>query len=118
MFKRRGRKEKEEDIFYNFSTFLEEISANPVTEQVFDYYHHEMKNKEITLHDVVQFITVSYYLHDDNTIVTVEFVHEKRQVSVNTCTQTLMFPVTSAFLDQFTENFVSDILPSPGFGKV
>ena len=138
------KKDKEEDIVYNFSNFLESLDVkayNRLTISIdYDDDEEEEGNKQenkdavestyqrnITLIDVIRFCTGSKYILDSmKGNGTIKFIYpgqnaHGQRIEAHTCAILLEFPVTERYYnspESFIENFCDDIVSSPGFGKI
>ena len=121
-------RDKEEDIYYNFSNFIETLEFEdlklPTVIQIDEDVEMNAETT-ISLNDVVRFCTGSKFVmpamkkqgiiaftHPD------EFCQGKRIVAY-TCTYKLVFPVTERYCgssEDFCKNFCDDIASAPGFG--
>ena len=119
----------EEDIFYNFSNFVESLNSFPfVMEDVMsmdDEDAYVITDVEITFKDVVRFCTGSAFVTKDmkkNGVIC--FSHPDiisgERVTAIVCALKLQFPVTNRYCgdsDAFIKHFCEDIISSPGFGR-
>lgn len=119
----------EEDIVFNLYNFLEEIAHGKVKSVdaftltlVEDGCTDESKKveKDVKISDVIQFFTGYRYYNTLSKKIDVHFKHgQKGRIVVNTCNYLAFFPVSEMYTGKnFTNNIVSDIINSPGFGHV
>ena len=117
----------EEDIIYNLKTFTDKIHEKKVkTVRALTLIDLEddnveasnMKERLITLKDISMFLAGSTYLPDK---ISLTFDHDdtKKRISASTCFNEMTIPVAERYFDlNFSENFLHDIVNSPGFGNV
>ena len=128
-------KVKEEDIIYNFISFLENIESEGGKDVDFlrDPYSKDQCQlvvKKIQLEDILQYITGSRYMtkHIRSDSMTIKFrsiadVDDKKirkGFMINTCEMSILFPLTKKFLgeDRFEESFLEYMTSSSGFTHV
>lgn len=120
---------KEEDIYYNFTNFIEALENDnyklPGTISLDDDGKEEHSDTNISLRDVIRFCTGSKYvlpcMKENGTI---EFIHpnkkdQGKRIIVYTCNYKLVFPVTKRYYgstEAFNRHFCEDVATSPGFG--
>ena len=129
------KKQREEDIVFNFTNFIESLyqseGIDPV--QLYDAEDEIEKApvaKTLSIEDFICFCTGSRYITPSVVLTgTIEFLHftsnEKKlhsgmRVMVNTCNITLTFPVNDRYAfdpSVFVNNLIDDIYCAPGFGK-
>ncbi|XP_057299457.1 uncharacterized protein LOC130630076 [Hydractinia symbiolongicarpus] len=120
---------KEEDIYYNFTNFIEALENDnyklPGTISLDDDGKEEHSDTNISLRDVIQFCTGSkYVLPCMKENETIEFIHpnkkdQGKRIIVYTCNYKLVFPVTKRYYgstEAFNRHFCEDVATSPGFG--
>ena len=85
----------------------------------------EETTKNITLHDVFQFITGSQHPPPGGLKGKVTFKHDAQhgeRCKSNTCGNYITFPVNNRYTSEdcniFTSNFADDIFDGPGYGNV
>ena len=118
--------EKQENVYMNFITFLEEVSVGQGEsldvlnlEDIEDGKADLREEKRVlTLSSIVRYLTGGRYLSRSEKIE-ISFVFEKRRVQVNTCSFKIEFPVCDRYTDEdtFSVNATEDFLNSPGFGQ-
>ena len=77
-----------------------------------------MKERLVTLEDISLFLSGSRYLRDK---ISFMFDHDdtKKRISVSTCFSEMTLPVAERYFGlHFSENFLHDIVNSPGLGNV
>ena len=128
-------KVKEEDIIYNFISFLENIESEGGKDVDFlrDPYSKDQCQlvvKKIQLEDILKYITGSRYMtkHIQSDSITIKFrsiadVDDKKirkGFMINTCEMSILFPLTKKFLgeDRFEESFLEYMTSSSGFTHV
>ena len=122
--------ESEEDIVFNFYNFIDEVGNNKLTNvlafSLADVEDGKVDDKikqevSISLSDLLMFLTGSRHLPRCSPRISICFDHQiQGRVNVSTCNMEIRFSVTKRYVDsaQFSENFLQDIINSPGFGKV
>ena len=121
-------KEAEEDIYYNFTNFLEKLehegSMHLMKIELNEDGSETETTKEISLQEVAQFCTGSRFItHEMKGKGTISFDNARKYgtVVVNTCSIGLTFPVIerySASPEVFIESFTEDMRTGSGFGLV
>eukprot|EP00112_Aurelia_sp_Birch-Aquarium-sp1_P011988 Seg2516.4 transcript_id=Seg2516.4/GoldUCD/mRNA.D3Y31 product="hypothetical protein" protein_id=Seg2516.4/GoldUCD/D3Y31 len=121
-------KEAEEDIYYNFTNFLEKLehegSMHLMKIELNEDGSETETTKEISLQEVAQFCTGSRFItHEMKGKGTISFDIARKYgtVVVNTCSVGLTFPVSerySASPEAFIESFTEDMRTGSGFGLV
>ena len=123
------KKQREEDIVFNFTNFIESLyqseGIDPV--QLYDAEDEIEKApvaKTLSIEDFICFCTDSRYITPSSVLTgTIEFLHftsknQGMRVMVNTCSIT--FPVNDRYAfdpSVFVNNLIDDIYCAPGFGK-
>ena len=117
----------EEVIIYNYKTLINEIHEKKVkTVRAFMLIHLEddnveasdMKERLITLEDISMFLSGSKYFPNK---ISLTFDHDdtEKRISVSTCFSEITITVAERYFGlNFSENFLHDIVNSPGFGNV
>ena len=121
-------KEAEEDIYYNFTNFLEKLehegSLHLMKIELNEDGSETETTKEINLQEVAQFCTGSRFITSEmkgKGTISFDKARKYGTVVVNTCSVGLTFPVTerySASPDVFIESFTEDMRTGTGFGMV
>ena len=126
------QKEQEEDIYYNFTCFVEAVEASELNKiQVIELDSEnsgseKQEEKMVTLEDFVRFTTGSKFVtHSMLETGIIEFIHKDniqgRRLVADTCTRSLIFPVNERYVcssETFIKNITEDIFMNVGFGKV
>ena len=119
--------ELEEDIICNYKTLIDEIHEKTVeTVRAFTLIDLEddnveasdMKERLITLEDISMFLSGSKYLPNK---VSLTFDHDdtEKRISVSTSFNEITITVAERYFGlNFSENFLHNIVNSPGFGNV
>ena len=132
------KKEKEVDIIYNVTHFLDYLKRTPFEIEALDYEKILSMNEaaakdvddgglvgiEVKLEDVLQFLTGSkFFTNLKDMKGEISFCHKTgfgKRVKINTCGAGIIVPVTDRYMlsSSFSQNFAEDIIASPGFGSV
>ena len=124
-----GKVTMEEDILFNWHHFIDEVgeqknekvqtfSLNDIEDGVTD--ESVRKTRNISLKDIVMFLTGSFFLPVPSPEVNVFFDHTTSgRVTVATCDMRLTFPVIERYSgDNFSSNITEDIINGAGYGRV
>lgn len=121
-------REKQEDIYYNFTNFVETIEQEPFkfTDAVQLDDEIEIKSEKlIKMSDVIQFCTGSKYVmpamigNGKISFIEPGDICFGRRVTVQTCTLSVVFPLSERYYistNRFMESFSEDIATGTGFG--
>ena len=126
------QKEQEEDIYYNFTSFIEAVGASElnkihVIESDFENSGSEkQEEKMLTLEDIVTFTSGSKFVtHSMLETGTTEFIHKDniqgKRLVADTCTRSITFQVNERYVcssETFIKSITEDIFMNVGFGKV
>ena len=126
------QKEQEEDIYYNFTSFIEEVGASElnkihIIESDFENSGSEkQEEKMLTLEDIVTFTSGSKFVtHSMLETGTTEFIHKDniqgKRLVADTCTRSITFQVNERYVcssETFIKSITEDIFMNVGFGKV
>ena len=117
----------EEDIIYNYKTFIDEIHEKKVkTVRAFTLIDleddnvkaNDMNERLINLEDISMFLSRSKCLRNKISLI---FDHDdtKKRISVSTCFNEVTIPLPEIYFGlNCSESFLRDILNLPGFANV
>ena len=131
-----NEKEKEEDIIYNFTNFLDIVQRSPVEADILDFetvlsmdeaaaqqaQDGGLRKVQVKMEDVLQFLTGSKFISSLKEMRgEISFCRDGssgKRLKVNTCGAGIIFPVTNRYVESelFSSSFVEDIHSAPGFG--
>ena len=114
----------EQDIINNWINILDKVESGIVKEflqtNIMSGVEKE-QNVKIKLKDALFFLTGSKFLRSNISNGTFLFNHqteEGRRIKIGTCLYFIEFPVSRRYCgDNFSRNFIEDIIQSPGFGQ-
>ena len=114
----------EQDIIYNWINILDEVESGVVKEFIqidITAGVEKERNVKIKLEDVLFFLTGSKILSSNisnGTILLNPQTEEGTQIKIGTCLNSIEFPVSRRYCgDDFSRNFIEDIIQSLGFGQ-
>ena len=118
-----NKRVSEKAIALNFFRYLEAVDTNEVKSNLLELTTGEETEITLSQSDVLQFITgcstvpARGFIHQP--AVRFDHVDTCRKLQVNSCSNILTLPVTSAFTDfeSFKNEFTSCLVNSPGFGN-
>ena len=115
----------EQDIIYNWISILDEVESGDVKEFIqIDIMSgiEKDRNVKIKLEDVLFFLTGSKFLSSNisnGTILFKDQTEEGRRIKIGTSLYSIEIPVSRGYCgNDFSRNFIEDIIQSPGFGKI
>eukprot|EP00794_Sanderia_malayensis_P018464 gene18464-20316_t len=129
-------KDKEEDVIYNFTNFLDTVQRNPAEADILDFETAPsmdeaaaqqvedggLRKMKVQIEDILQFLTGSKFIGSLKEIKgEISFCRDGssgKKLRVNTCGPGIIFPLTSRYIESemFSSSFVEDIHSAPGSG--
>ena len=114
----------EQYIIYNWINILDEVESGVVNKFIqIDITSGVEKERSVKIkrEDVLFFLTASKLLSSNISNGAILFnrqTKEERRIKIGTCLYFIEFPVSSRCCgDEFSRNFIEDIIQSPGFGQ-
>jgi len=122
-----SKKEKEEDIVYNFTNFCESLDVTAYNHSTILIEEDcEVEDTFVALVELIRFCSGSNFILDSmKSKGTIKFIYPGEEsfgqrLEARTCFLSLEFPVSDRYCgspEDFVKNFCEDIISSPGFGK-